>query len=105
MTFNYFNQPLMFLNYNFLNFGPKQLSAYIVLCFVLDLYGEVITKANLYVGLLRRGIQKLVEFTFQPFNFMQNPIKYRHLNPKYKKTQASSVVTVSAFEIFVNSVD
>jgi len=51
-----------FLKYYSLNFGPQHPSAHGVLRLVLDLYGEVITKADPHIGLLHRGTEKLMEF-------------------------------------------
>lgn len=51
-----------FLKYYSLNFGPQHPSAHGVLRLVLDLYGEVITKADPHIGLLHRGTEKLLEF-------------------------------------------
>lgn len=52
----------MFLKWFSLNFGPQHPSAHGVLRLVLDLYGEVITKADPHIGLLHRGTEKLMEF-------------------------------------------
>lgn len=54
--------PQTFLKYYSLNFGPQHPSAHGVLRLVLDLYGEVITKADPHIGLLHRGTEKLMEF-------------------------------------------
>lgn len=51
-----------FLKYYSLNFGPQHPSAHGVLRLVLDLYGEVVTKADPHIGLLHRGTEKLMEF-------------------------------------------
>jgi NADH dehydrogenase (ubiquinone) Fe-S protein 2 len=56
------NNPQTFLKYYSLNFGPQHPSAHGVLRLVLDLYGEVITKADPHIGLLHRGTEKLMEF-------------------------------------------
>jgi NADH dehydrogenase (ubiquinone) Fe-S protein 2 len=56
------NNSQMFLKYYSLNFGPQHPSAHGVLRLVLDLYGEVITKADPHIGLLHRGTEKLMEF-------------------------------------------
>jgi NADH dehydrogenase (ubiquinone) Fe-S protein 2 len=45
-----------------LNFGPQHPSAHGVLRLVLDLFGEVVTKADPHIGLLHRGTEKLMEF-------------------------------------------
>jgi len=54
--------PQTFLKHYSLNFGPQHPSAHGVLRLVLDLYGEVITKADPHIGLLHRGTEKLMEF-------------------------------------------
>lgn len=54
--------PQTFLKYYSLNFGPQHPSAHGVLRLVLDLYGEVVTKADPHIGLLHRGTEKLMEF-------------------------------------------
>lgn len=60
---NYNTNPSQtFLKYYSLNFGPQHPSAHGVLRLVLDLYGEVITKADPHIGLLHRGTEKLMEF-------------------------------------------
>jgi NADH:ubiquinone oxidoreductase subunit D len=51
-----------FLKYYSLNFGPQHPSAHGVLRLVLDLYGEVVTRADPHIGLLHRGTEKLIEF-------------------------------------------
>lgn len=51
-----------FLKYYNLNFGPQHPSAHGVLRLVLDLYGEVVTRADPHIGLLHRGTEKLMEF-------------------------------------------
>jgi NADH dehydrogenase (ubiquinone) Fe-S protein 2 len=51
-----------FLKYYSLNFGPQHPSAHGVLRLVLDLYGEVVTRADPHIGLLHRGTEKLMEF-------------------------------------------
>jgi NADH dehydrogenase I D subunit len=56
------NNAQTFLKYYSLNFGPQHPSAHGVLRLVLDLYGEVITKADPHIGLLHRGTEKLMEF-------------------------------------------
>jgi NADH dehydrogenase (ubiquinone) Fe-S protein 2 len=56
------NNSQTFLKYYSLNFGPQHPSAHGVLRLVLDLYGEVITKADPHIGLLHRGTEKLMEF-------------------------------------------
>ncbi len=49
-----------------LNFGPQHPAAHGVLRLVLEMYGEVIQKADPHVGLLHRGTEKLAET--KPFN-------------------------------------
>lgn len=56
------NTQKTFLKFYSLNFGPQHPSAHGVLRLVLDLYGEVITKADPHIGLLHRGTEKLMEF-------------------------------------------
>ena len=45
-----------------LNFGPQHPSAHGVLRLVLELDGEIVTKADPHVGLLHRGTEKLIEY-------------------------------------------
>jgi NADH dehydrogenase (ubiquinone) Fe-S protein 2 len=56
------NDNQTFLKFYSLNFGPQHPSAHGVLRLVLDLYGEVVTKADPHIGLLHRGTEKLMEF-------------------------------------------
>ena len=58
------SQPLnpTFLKYYSLNFGPQHPSAHGVLRLVLDLFGEVVTRADPHIGLLHRGTEKLIEY-------------------------------------------
>ena len=49
-----------------MNFGPQHPAAHGVLRLVLEMDGEVITKADPHVGLLHRGTEKLAET--KPFN-------------------------------------
>ena len=50
------------VNENFtLNFGPQHPAAHGVLRLVLELDGEVITRADPHIGLLHRGSEKLIE--------------------------------------------
>ena len=51
-----------FLKYYSINFGPQHPSAHGVLRLVLDMYGEVVTRADPHIGLLHRGTEKLMEF-------------------------------------------
>ncbi|PIZ31748.1 MAG: NADH-quinone oxidoreductase subunit D [Alphaproteobacteria bacterium CG_4_10_14_0_8_um_filter_53_9] len=44
-----------------LNFGPQHPSAHGVLRLILDMEGEVVTKADPHIGLLHRGTEKLIE--------------------------------------------
>ena len=44
-----------------LNFGPQHPAAHGVLRLILDLKGELITKADPHIGLLHRGTEKLIE--------------------------------------------
>jgi len=50
-----------------LNFGPQHPAAHGVLRLVLELEGEIITKADPHIGLLHRGTEKLIEYK----NFIQ----------------------------------
>ena len=45
-----------------LNFGPQHPSAHGVLRLILELNGELITRANPHIGLLHRGTEKLIEY-------------------------------------------
>jgi len=45
-----------------LNFGPQHPAAHGVLRLVIELEGEVVTKADPHVGLLHRGTEKLIEY-------------------------------------------
>ena len=45
-----------------MNFGPQHPSAHGVLRLVLELDGEIVTKADPHVGLLHRGTEKLIEY-------------------------------------------
>lgn len=44
-----------------INFGPQHPSAHGVLRLILEMEGEVITKADPHIGLLHRGTEKLIE--------------------------------------------
>ena len=44
-----------------LNFGPQHPAAHGVLRLILEMYGEVITRADPHIGLLHRGTEKLIE--------------------------------------------
>lgn len=44
-----------------INFGPQHPAAHGVLRLILDLDGEVVTKADPHIGLLHRGTEKLIE--------------------------------------------
>lgn len=55
------NSPTILKHYS-LNFGPQHPSAHGVLRLVLDLFGEVVTRADPHIGLLHRGTEKLMEF-------------------------------------------
>ena len=44
-----------------LNFGPQHPSAHGVLRLILELHGEMVTKADPHIGLLHRGTEKLME--------------------------------------------
>jgi len=44
-----------------LNFGPQHPAAHGVLRLILDMDGEVVTKADPHIGLLHRGTEKLIE--------------------------------------------
>ncbi|MCC7281525.1 MAG: NADH-quinone oxidoreductase subunit D [Acetobacteraceae bacterium] len=45
-----------------INFGPQHPAAHGVLRMVLDLDGEVVTRADPHIGLLHRGTEKLIEY-------------------------------------------
>lgn len=45
-----------------LNFGPQHPAAHGVLRLVLELNGEVISRADPHIGLLHRGTEKLIEY-------------------------------------------
>ena len=44
------------------NFGPQHPSAHGVLRLILELNGEVVKRADPYIGLLHRGTEKLIEY-------------------------------------------
>ena len=44
------------------NFGPQHPSAHGVLRLIIEINGEVIFKIDPHLGLLHRGIEKLLEF-------------------------------------------
>lgn len=45
-----------------INFGPQHPAAHGVLRLILELDGEVVTKADPHIGLLHRGTEKLIEY-------------------------------------------
>lgn len=45
-----------------MNFGPQHPAAHGVLRLILELNGEVISKADPHIGLLHRGTEKLIEY-------------------------------------------
>lgn len=45
-----------------LNFGPQHPAAHGVLRLVLELNGEIISRAEPHIGLLHRGTEKLIEY-------------------------------------------
>ena len=45
-----------------INFGPQHPAAHGVLRLILELDGEVITRADPHIGLLHRGTEKLIEY-------------------------------------------
>jgi len=45
-----------------INFGPQHPAAHGVLRLILELNGELITRADPHVGLLHRGTEKLIEY-------------------------------------------
>ena len=45
-----------------INFGPQHPAAHGVLRLVLELKGEIVTRANPHIGLLHRGTEKLIEY-------------------------------------------
>jgi NADH-quinone oxidoreductase subunit D len=44
-----------------INFGPRHPAAHGVLRLILELDGEVVTRADPHIGLLHRGTEKLIE--------------------------------------------
>uniref|UniRef100_A0A7S0RS62 NADH dehydrogenase subunit 7 n=1 Tax=Chlamydomonas leiostraca TaxID=1034604 RepID=A0A7S0RS62_9CHLO len=58
------SQPLMPAKVNnfTLNFGPQHPAAHGVLRLVLEMDGEIITRADPHIGLLHRGTEKLIEY-------------------------------------------
>ena len=48
-------------NYTF-NFGPQHPAAHGVLRLIVELYGEILIKADPHIGLLHRGTEKLIEY-------------------------------------------
>lgn len=50
-----------------INFGPQHPAAHGVLRLILDMVGEVVSRADPHVGLLHRGTEKLMEYK----NYMQ----------------------------------
>ena len=45
-----------------INFGPQHPAAHGVLRLILEMDGEVITRADPHIGLLHRGTEKLIEY-------------------------------------------
>ena len=45
-----------------INFGPQHPAAQGVLRLVLELNGEIVTRADPHIGLLHRGTEKLIEY-------------------------------------------
>jgi NADH dehydrogenase (ubiquinone) Fe-S protein 2 len=45
-----------------INFGPQHPSAHGVLRLILELNGEVVKRADVHIGLLHRGTEKLIEY-------------------------------------------
>ena len=45
-----------------INFGPQHPAAHGVLRLILELDGEIITRADPHIGLLHRGTEKLIEY-------------------------------------------
>ena len=45
-----------------INFGPQHPAAHGVLRLVLELNGEIVTRADPHIGLLHRGTEKLIEY-------------------------------------------
>ena len=45
-----------------INFGPQHPAAHGVLRLILDMVGEVVSRADPHVGLLHRGTEKLMEY-------------------------------------------
>ena len=44
-----------------INFGPQHPAAHEVLRLIFEMDGEVVERADLHIGLLHRGIEKLIE--------------------------------------------
>merc|ERR1712010_359782 len=57
-----FQLPEKFVRNVQLNFGPQHPAAHGVLRLVLQLDGETVTRADPHIGLLHRGIEKLIEY-------------------------------------------
>jgi NADH dehydrogenase (ubiquinone) Fe-S protein 2 len=54
--------PLSHIKNFTINFGPQHPAAHGVLRLVLELQGEVVTRADAHIGLLHRGTEKLIEY-------------------------------------------
>ena len=56
-----------------INFGPQHPAAHGVLRLILELEGEMITRADPHIGLLHRGTEKLLEYkNIAIVNFLWN---------------------------------
>ena len=55
-------KPLSHIKNFTINFGPQHPAAHGVLRLVLELQGEVVTRADAHIGLLHRGTEKLIEY-------------------------------------------
>ena len=81
----------------FVQFGPQHPGSHGLIKFTLELYGETIAKAILYIGLLHRGTEKL--FETRPF-FMGTPYMDRL---DYVSTLTSEHAHVLAVEGLVDN--
>src|SRR5437764_4927990 len=45
-----------------MNFGPQHPAAHGVMRLVLEMNGEIVERADLHIGLLHRGTEKLIEY-------------------------------------------
>ena len=80
----------------FIQFGPQHPGSHGLIKFTLELTGETVTKSVLYIGLLHRGTEKLMET--RPF-YMGTPYMDRL---DYVSTLTSEHAHVLALEGLVN---